>query len=47
MKIARLNDVGPLAWLGGVLACISDHKIQKLDQLLLWSRSMTSLKVAA
>lgn len=33
---AKLNDVGPQAWLADVLARIADHPAQRLDTLLPW-----------
>jgi len=34
---AKLNDIDPQAWLADVLACINDHAIQRLDELLPWN----------
>jgi len=34
---AKLNDVDPQAWLADVLACINDHAIHRLDELLPWN----------
>ena len=34
---ARLNDVGPRAWLADVLARIADHPVQRLHELLPWN----------
>lgn len=36
IKTAKLNNVDPQAWLTWVLAQISDHKINRLDELMLW-----------
>lgn len=33
---AKLNCIDPQAWLIWVLACIADHKINRLDELLPW-----------
>ena len=34
---AKLNDVGPQAWLADVLARIAAHPVQRLDDLLPWN----------
>ena len=34
---ARMNDVGPQAWLADVLARIAEHPAQRLDELLPWN----------
>src|SRR5207244_11763010 len=34
---AKLNDVDPQAWLADILARISEHPIQMLDELLPWN----------
>ena len=34
---AKLNNVDPQAWLADVLACINDHNIHRLDDLLPWN----------
>lgn len=34
---AKLNDVDPQAWLADVLARISGHPVQKLDELMPWN----------
>jgi hypothetical protein len=34
---AKLNNVDPRAWLADVLACINDHNIHRLDDLLPWN----------
>jgi hypothetical protein len=34
---AKLNNVDPQAWLADVLACINDHNIYRLDDLLPWN----------
>ena len=39
IETARLNGAGPQAWLSDTIACISDHKITKVDELLPWRRS--------
>ena len=36
IETAKLNNVDPQAWLTWVLAQIADHKITRLDELLLW-----------
>jgi len=33
---AKMNDVDPQAWLADVLACIAEHPVHKLDELLPW-----------
>jgi hypothetical protein len=33
---AKLNSVDPQAWSNDVLGCIADHKINRIDELLLW-----------
>jgi transposase len=47
IQTAKLNDVDPQAWLADVLARISDHNIQKLDQLLPWNWKTAAAKLAA
>jgi transposase len=37
IQTARLNDVGPQAWLADVLARINDHNIHDLEQLPPWN----------
>jgi transposase len=37
IQTARLNDVGPQAFLADVLARINDHKITELAALLPWN----------
>ena len=37
IETAKLNGVDPQAWLTWVLACIADHKITRLDELMSWS----------
>jgi len=34
---AKLNGVDPRAWLAATLARISDHKINRIDELLPWN----------
>jgi len=34
---AKLNDIGPQAWLADVLARINDHAVHRLDELLPWN----------
>ncbi len=36
IETAKLNNVDPQAWLTWGLAQIADHKITRLDELLLW-----------
>jgi len=36
---AKLNGLNPEAYLSRVLACIPDHPIQRIQELLPWSRS--------
>ena len=36
IESAKLNNVDPQAWLIDTLARISDHKINRIDQLLPW-----------
>jgi transposase len=40
IQTAKLNGVDPQAWLADVLARINDHNVQRLDQLLPWSRKV-------
>ena len=40
---ARLNDVDPQAWLADVLARIAGHPASRLDELLPWNWTSTSL----
>lgn len=49
IQTARLNDVDPQAWLAHVLACINDHTIRRLTELLPWNwaAEMERRKVAA
>ena len=46
---AKMNGVDPQAWLADVLARISEHPIQRLDELLPWNWAieMERRKVAA
>ena len=37
IETARLNDVGPRAWLADVLARINDHPAKAIDDLLPWN----------
>ena len=34
---AKMNDVDPQAWLANILARITEHPVQKLDELLPWN----------
>jgi transposase len=36
IETAKLNGVDPQAWLTDVLGHIADHKINQIDELLLW-----------
>lgn len=36
IETAKLNGVDPQAWLADTLACIPDHKITRIDDLLPW-----------
>jgi transposase len=47
IQTARLNDVDPQAWLADVLACINDHAIHRLDQLLPWNWKAEPARLAA
>jgi transposase len=47
IQIAKLNDVDPQAWLADVLARISDHNIQRLDELLPWTWKAAAQTLAA
>lgn len=37
IQTARMNSVDPEAWLTWVLTHISDHKINRIDQLAPWN----------
>lgn len=37
IETAKLNSIDPQAWLTDVLACIADHKINRIDELLPWN----------
>jgi transposase len=37
IETAKLNGVGPQAWLTDVLSRIADHKINRIDELLPWN----------
>jgi len=37
IETAKLSGVDPQAWLTGVLTCIADHKINRIDELLPWN----------
>ncbi len=47
IQTAKLNNVGPQAWLADVLARINDHNIQTLDQLLPWNWKAAQTRLAA
>jgi hypothetical protein len=34
IETAKLNGIDPKAWLTGVLSCIADHKINRIDEHL-------------
>nr|WP_245727394.1 transposase domain-containing protein [Paracoccus isoporae] len=36
METAKLNGTDPSAWLAGIIARISDYKINRIDDLLPW-----------
>ncbi len=36
IETAKLNGVDPPAWLTDILGRISDHKINRLDELMPW-----------
>ena len=44
---AKLNNVGPRAWLADVLARLNDHPARDLDALLPWSWRRAAVKLAA
>ena len=37
IETAKLNGVDPQAWLANTLACIADHKFNRIDELLPWN----------
>jgi hypothetical protein len=37
MVTAKMNDVDPQAWLADVLVRISEHPVNRLDDLLPWN----------
>ena len=39
IETAKLNDIGPQAWLAQVLDRIPDYKINRIDELLPWNCS--------
>ncbi len=43
----RLNNIDPEAWLADVIACIADHPISKLDDLLPWKWEKAPKAIAA
>jgi hypothetical protein len=47
IQTARLNDVDPQAWLADVLARIADHPVSRLDELLPWNWTRSSLVAKA
>ena len=42
IETAKLNGVNPQAWLTDVLSRIADHKITRIDELLLWRYAATA-----
>ena len=40
IETAKLNDVGPQAWLTDVLGRNTEHKITRLDELLPWTYAL-------
>ena len=44
---AKLNDIDPQAWLADVLARIAEHPIHKLDELLPWNWTTSTMPSAA
>ena len=47
IQTAKLNGVGPRAWLADVLARIADHNSQRIDQLLSWNWKSSRTQLAA
>jgi transposase len=41
---SQMNDVDPQAWLADVRARISEHPVQKLDELLPWNWRQLNVK---
>jgi hypothetical protein len=41
---AKLNGLDPQAWLADILACIADHPVQRLDELLPWNWAAERLR---
>ncbi len=37
IETAKLNGIDPQAWLTDVLGRIAEHKINRIDKLLLWN----------
>lgn len=40
IETAKMNDLNPEAYLRDIIACIADHPINKIDQLLPWNFSV-------
>ncbi|MCQ0090659.1 transposase domain-containing protein [Roseovarius sp. M141] len=43
IETATLNGVDPQGWLADMLACIPDHKITRVDDLLPWNWSQRAV----
>ena len=47
IQIAKIKDVGPLAWLADVLARIQNHSAKRIDDLFPWNWTTARLQRAA
>ena len=47
IQTARLNGIDPQAWLADILACIAEHPVSRLDELMPWNWRAEPAKLAA